>query len=39
MVKDDPMKCGLYRGLKLLKHTMKVVESLLTYMVGKKVKT
>jgi len=24
--KDDPMKCGSYRGIKLLEYAMKVVE-------------
>jgi len=28
--KGDPMKCGSYRGIKLLEHAMKVVERILS---------
>jgi len=35
--KGDPMKCGSYRGIKLLKHAMKVVESIFEHRIRQQI--
>jgi len=35
--KGDPMKCGSYRGNKLLEHTMKVVERIFEHKIWQQI--
>jgi len=35
--KDDPMECGSYRGIKLLEHTMKVVERIFEHRIWQQI--
>ena len=35
--KGDPMECGSYRGIKLLKHAMKVVERIFEYRIRQQI--
>jgi len=35
--KGDPMECGSYRGIKLLKHAMKVVERIFEHRIRQKI--
>ena len=37
--KGDPMKCGSYRGIKLLEHAMKVVERIFEYRIWQQTDT
>ena len=36
--KGDPMECGSYRGIKLLEHAMKVVESIFEHRIRQQIK-
>ena len=36
--KGDPMECGSYRGIKLLGHTMKVVERIFEHRIGSRLR-
>ena len=37
--KGDPMECGSYRGIKLLEHTMKVVERIFEHRILQQIET
>ena len=37
--KGDPMKCGSYRGIKLLEHAMKVVKKIFVHRIRQQIET
>jgi len=37
--KGDPMECGSYRGIKLLEHAMKVIESIFEHRIRQQIET